>query len=475
MAAIWKAFWSKDTASGVTKRKDIEIAFGQKDITSTEMRRAIKEWLCAYFERIPTKHSDPCQRMPYTITHKLQKAVFAEYDSDLKNKNTNKEQFLDKCLKNIDLEKEISLQWALNLGLAFLKPVPAIDDDGTYVFLAQLVRRDNIYIFARNAAGKITSLGTTEETAVNNMFYTLLERRDLDAFGYLTITNTLYASRDRDRLGTQTSLNELPQYENLAPKHTYPIPIYNVGLAKFCTKIANCIDGSKDAVSIYEPAMGLIHNVNRNEALINGEFEKAKHRIVAPADTLLTDNEGSKYLEDDVFIGLNDIRADMQMKAFSPALRYEPYHARKQSYLKDIESKIGFKRGLLADVTEVEKTKYEIASTAGDYSLTLTDIQHIWYDGLCEYLQLCDKFGQMFGYVDSGKWEVSEELSVNWGNGVLYDKEQAWQDIVNDVAQGLLKPEIAVAWKYDLPWETMEDLTFVREKYMPEINSLLSG
>ena len=36
------------------------------------------------------------------------------------------------------------------------------------------------------------------------------------------------------------------------------------------------------------------------------------------------------------------------------------------------------------------------------------------------------------------------------------------------VAAGILKPEIAIAWKYDLPWDKPEDLAAIREKYMPE-------
>ena len=35
------------------------------------------------------------------------------------------------------------------------------------------------------------------------------------------------------------------------------------------------------------------------------------------------------------------------------------------------------------------------------------------------------------------------------------------------VTDGLLRPEIALAWYYNLPAETEDDLHAVREKYMP--------
>ena len=45
------------------------------------------------------------------------------------------------------------------------------------------------------------------------------------------------------------------------------------------------------------------------------------------------------------------------------------------------------------------------------------------------------------------------------------------EDAVAQVA-GLLKPELALAKKYDLPCETPEDLAAIREKYMPEMVQL---
>ena len=37
---------------------------------------------------------------------------------------------------------------------------------------------------------------------------------------------------------------------------------------------------------------------------------------------------------------------------------------------------------------------------------------------------------------------------------------------------GLLKPELALAWKFDLPSETEADLEAIRQKYMPELADL---
>lgn len=57
-------------------------------------------------------------------------------------------------------------------------------------------------------------------------------------------------------------------------------------------------------------------------------------------------------------------------------------------------------------------------------------------------------------------------------NGVLYDADKDWADTLSMVEAGLLKPELALAKKYDLPCETPEDLAAIREKYMPEMVQL---
>lgn len=448
-------------------------AFGQPDIASAEMQTAIKSWIAEYFRREPDDISDPCQRLPYTIVHKLEKGMFAEYDSGLLDKDSAKGGWMDENLAQLDQVKSTAMQWALIGGEAWLKPVP-LQMGGKTVFCPLVIRRSQAVVLGRGPNGTLTAIGTCEQTAQDSSFYTLLEKRMVDENGYLTITNRLYCSPDASQLGTPCALASLPRYAGLAPEYTYPKPVGSVGLVPLRTPMANCVDGSQEAISIYEPAMGLIHNINRNEKLLYDEYELGKHRIVAPAEMLRTGERGERRLADQVFVGLEEYRAQgIGLTAFSPALRHESYEARKQGYLKSVENVIGMKRGLLSDVQEVEKTAYEIASTAGDYNLSLIDLQRVWFDAAREYLSLCDTLGRMYHYCDDTSWDAREQLSISWGNGVLYDPDKNWGEILQMVQSEMLKPEIALAWKYDLPWETPEDLAAIRAKYMPELGDIV--
>lgn len=448
-------------------------AFGGRDVASDEMQAAIKSWIAEYFRRTPDKESDPCQRLPYTIVHKLEKGMFAEYDSDLQDKESAKGSWMHENLIQLDLAKSTAMQWTLVAGEAWLRPVPFQKNGRTY-FRPRVIRRDQAVVMGRDPDGRLTSIGTSEQTAQGGSWYTLLVTRTVDGNGFLTARNKLYRSADARELGTPCELHSLSRYAELPETWTHSKPVGSVGMVPLRTPMANCVDGSLEAVSIYEPAMGLIHNINRNEALLSREFELGQHRIVAPAEMLRTGDHGERKLDDQVFVGLQEFRAQgIGLTAFSPALRHESYETRKQSYLKSIENVIGMKRGLLSDVQEVEKTAYEIASTAGDYNLSLIDLQRVWFDAVREYLTLCDTLGRMYHYCDDTSWDAREQLSISWGNGVLYDPDKNWSDILQMVQSEMLKPEIALAWKYDLPWETPKDLEAIREKYMPELTDML--
>ena len=86
-------------------------------------------------------------------------------------------------------------------------------------------------------------------------------------------------------------------------------------------------------------------------------------------------------------------------------------------------------------------------------------------------LRLGDQIGQAYRLCDASAWSA-DELTVTWGNGVLYDADQEWTERKELVQMGLLKPELALAWKFDLPAETEADLAEIRKNYMPELKDL---
>lgn len=429
-------------------------AFGARDITSIPMQRAINDWFELYFAT-KRDEEDPCQQIPVTIVRKLSKAVFSEY------KPGTKDIFVRNVLDSLDEKRMESIQMAMIGGESFLKPVP--QGDG---FRFTVIHRANVLVFGRREDGTVSDIGTAEHTSDSKYYYTLLERRTTDDKGFLTIRNTLYRSDTQGNLGKPVSLKCHPRYAELPEEFTYTRPVGSVGLVGLRIPMVNCIDGSPDGVSVYAPAAGLIHNINRNEAQLNGEFDRGESRIVTSSDMMVKDERGKPYFRDNIFVGLNEDLQNVGVTIFSPALREQSFLARKQEYLRNVENVIGLKRGLLSDVEAAERTAKEITSSEGEYNLTIMDLQGMWERAARETVRLCGVLGELY-HIPHAHEAPEDAVTIDWGNGVLYDEEKTWADYQKMVAAGLLKPEIALGWRFNMPCETEADLQKIRQKFMP--------
>ena len=436
---------------------DYELVFRAVDTTSTEMKDAIRKWYDLYFQAVSNEDTDSCQKIPYTIVRKLTKTAFSEYTA------SSKDEFVSGVLDALNKKKEYAMQMALIGGECGLKPI--CTDKG---FRFAVVSRPNVLVFARDGDGNITDIGTAEHCVNGRYYYTLLERRTMGAGGYLTIENKLYRSGSENTLGQSVALTELPQYADLSDQYTFTKPMDSVGIAWLKTPIANCVDGSQDGVSVYAAAVGLIENINRNEAQINGEFERGKSRIIVSGDMLEFDETGKrKKLSADVFTAVDEAPEDIGITIFSPAFREQSYLALKTEYLRNVENVIGLKRGLLSEVEAAERTATEVTSSEGDYNLTIIEFQKMWEDALREAVRLCGILGQM--YHVPGAHDVDDDsIVVDWGNGVLFDEEKTWADYKDMVSSSLLKPEIALGWRFNMPADTEAQRRKIREKYMPD-------
>ena len=425
-----------------------EEAFGAADKTTPAMRKAIKEWFRLYYDYTPDNTADPCQRIAYTVVNKLVKTVFGEY------KVTATTDFEKMTVHALEKLRHRVMQLALVGGECYLK---SFIQDGIPCF--GVIPRNNVLIFATDADGEPTDIGTVARSNRGKYYYTLLERRTVDNLGYLQIQNKLYRALNSQSLGVQVPLTELEEYAYLPERYRYETPV-GLGLIRVKTPMLNCVDGSGDGVSIYAAAVGLIHNINENEAQLTGEFRRGESRVIVSADMLDRD----KGLSDHLFVGLDEDPQTVGITVFSPQLREQAFLNRKQEYLRNVESLIGLKRGMLSPVQEQQKTATEIASTAGDFNLTVIELQHLWQKTLEEAVYLSRTLAKLQGYgVTAGQMPT-----VDWGNGILYDEDKTWADYMAMVEAGLLKPEYALAWRFNLPAETQTQLQQIREKYMPE-------
>ena len=445
---------------------DYSEAFRAVDSTSQRMKNAIKDWVNLYYQHGADDKEDPSQQIAYTIVRKLTKTVFSEYGA------SSTDAFADMILRALSHKSREALQMMLIGGESLLKPIPT----GAGFYFA-VVPRQNVRVFGRDVIGRLTDIGTDEKSIDGKYYYTLLERRIVDDNGFLTIRNQLYRSLNKDHLGERVALSSIPRYAQLVDEYTFPQPVGSIGLVGLKTPMVNCIDGSADGVSVYAMAAGLIHNINKNEAQINGEFERGESRVIASADFLHKTPEikqdrifgktSETYeMSSHLFAALDGDPEEVGITIFSPALREQSFLARKQEYLRNVENVIGLKRGLLSEVEAAERTATEITSSTGEYNLTIIDLQRVWEGAVKEALHLCSVLGD--AYKVAGAHPVDEKsVVINWGNGILYDEESTYREMKEQVSMGLLQPERLIGWYYNMPCDTPEERAKVRELYMP--------
>ena len=431
------------------KLLEYQQAFGAWDKTSDAMAKAIRQWFALYYRESADGQSDPCQRIAYTVVSKLSKAVFSEYTVHCD------QPFYRQVLQALEEKRRQALELALVGGECYLKPCPTPEG-----FTFSVIPRDQVLVFSRDADGQITDMGCAQQSIRGKYYYTLLERRRVDASGYLTIENSLYRSLSDRSLGSRVALTELPEYRALQQSYTFPQPIGSVGLWRLKTPMLNCVDGSREGVSVYAPAVGLIRSIDENEAQLVGEFRRGQSRIILSRDLL--DKDGS--LSQNLFVGLDEDPEAVGLHIFSPELREQSYLARKQEYLRNVESVIGLKRGMLSDINRYDRTATEISASEGEFNLTVMDFQQMWQQCLEGCLCLCGVLGKLYGLCTG----ELPRVQIDWGNGVLYDEDKLWQDYRTMVSEGLIAPEIALGWRFNLPADTPQQRETIRKKYMPQ-------
>ena len=447
--ALINAIFSSDMTGS------LEEAWEAKDTTSDKMKESIQECYDLYYGG-DTDLEDSNQKIPVTIINKLYKAVFGDYKAYSDNEN------IENIIKKLDKNKKTYLQHLLLGGEIFLKPVVKDED-----FDFALIKRDCFVPLERDDSGNITCVGLIERTMVGKTIYTLTEKRT--AGEQLTVEYKLYASDTADKLGKETALNTLDKYAELQPEVTLPIED-SVGMVPLKTPIINNVDGSMDGCCIYSSAVKLIHAINRNEMEINDEFQNGASRIIA--SSALFTKQGTPELYDKVFMKLEGADPeDTPITIFSPAFREQSYLARKREYLRNIENLIGIKHGLLADVSEEERTATEITDSKGDYALTIEDLQGVWEEAIYAIIHLCSVLGSAYNVGNIN--EDKPELVIDWGDGILYNRDKTFTEMLNMVAAGILNPAELIGWYYGINTEDERNKELIKQK-MPEMDNLLS-
>lgn len=171
-------------------------------------------------------------------------------------------------------------------------------------------------------------------------------------------------------------------------------------------------------------------------------------------------------LQDDLFTGLPDDPANVGVTVYSPAAAGGTVFGPQAGYPAQLRKPDRFQARHLSEVEAAERTATEITSSEGDYNLTIQELQAMWQNGASQALELCAALGKVYGLPAS--FDAGKDLTMDWGDGVLFDRTRTWNEYMSMVTSGLLRPELALAWYFDLPHADAAQLAKIRKDLMPQ-------
>lgn len=129
---------------------------------------------------------------------------------------------------------------------------------------------------------------------------------------------------------------------------------------------------------------------------------------------------------------------------FSPEIRDTSLYHGLDQLLKRIEFNCSIAYGTLSDPQSVDRTATEVISSKHRSYSMVKDIQKSLQGALEDLVYGMNAFAALYGLPNTTKYEVS----FNWDDSIIIDKETELASMRSDVASSLLRPEIYLAKKY---------------------------
>ena len=336
-----------------------------------------------------------------------------------------------KCMDKMLREK---LEIGCASGGMVIKPYPR----GEHMFF-EYVMAWSMYPIAFDGAGELTDVIFKDSYTIGKAVYTRLERHKLESKRVkdsaepetvVTITQRCFKSQQRDAIGTECSLKEVPVWADLQPEAT----IRNTGgkllIGWYKAASANNVDlDSPLGVSVFAKARDLIRDADKQYSRMLWEFEGGELAIdVDPLALRQKQSPGSdgsvKYdtpqLNQRLFRAVDCSDQGETYHVFSPPLREGSLLRGLNSILSRIEDSCGLARGTISDPTQEAMTATQLKILRKRTYDTITGNQHALEEALRDVVHAMDVHATLAGLAPEGEYE----LSFEWDDSIITDTDQ---------------------------------------------------
>lgn len=424
--------------NNINSKLNVEVA------VSEQMSAAIDLWNNIYMNRAPwIDMNTQSLNLGSVIANEVARLVTVEFKSEITGNDYLQEQY-KKVLS--DLRKYVEYGCAKG-GLVFK---PYIDGDTIAV---DYVQADKFFPVAYNSKGEVTSAVFIEQKRIGKKLYTRLEYHDLQGTDY-TIQNLAFCSETTQMdnstydLGSPVPLSTIDEWASLSPITSLKYvkkPLF----AYFKIPQANNIDTSSPlGVSVFSRAVELIKEADKQYSRILWEFEGSELAINASVDCFKPNSRGEYILpkgKERLYRALDYDTGEYSkaFETFSPTIRDSSLFNGLNNLLKRIEFNCNLSYGTISDPQAIEKTAEEIITSKQRMYSNIKDIQNSLENALNDLLYAMAVIGQLYNLCN-----MNYEVSYNWDDSIIVNKDKELESMRADVAAGILRPEIYISKKY---------------------------
>ncbi|MCI9970673.1 phage portal protein [Clostridioides difficile] len=428
--------------SSIQNELKVDIAVSDK------MSRAIDLWMSMYKNKSPwINEITKSLNLSATISSEVARLVTLELESEVVGNDFLNEQYQD-VLKDIRKYCE----YACGVGGLVFKPYVSGDK-----IEVDYVQASNFFPVEYSSTGDIISAIFSEIKVKGDIKYTRLEYHNWTSTSY-TISNYAYKSNTAkligysDDLGKRIKLSDVPEWAELSEELVLE-GIERPLFAYFKIPQVNSLENSSPlGVSVFSRAVDLIKEADKQYSRILWEYEATEIAIDADSSMFRRNANGEYEVphgKKRLYRMLEMEDGDNKWNVFSPAIRDSSLYAGLNQLLRKIEFNCGLSYGIISDAQEIEKTATEIKTSKQRLYSTVKDIQKSLEDALEGLIYSIDKWSILAGFTPSLKYETT----FNWDDSVIIDKDSELLAMQQDVASGLIRPELYIMKKYGVTEE----------------------
>lgn len=414
-----------------------------------DMEEAMEDWLEIYAD-LPW-WCESCHNktlnLGATIASEFARLITIEFESEVTG--SKRADFLQEQYERLLKQLRIKLEAACAVGGIMFKPYVRKG-----VILPDCITQDK-FIPIEYSNGIITAAIFFDQQVKGKDYYTRIEKQ---TYSYEnkshTIESHFFVSSSPDNIGAEINPENLgsDMWTGIDPY----IVINDVDRPLFAfwkVPFANHIESDSPlGVSVYSRAIKLLNEADLQWDRYLWEFEGGELAVDAGEEVLRQrpgeGTLGTPSTRDRLFrkisIDADENKDKSFYEVFNPTLRDDNYAKGLNEIKRQIEFNCSLAYGTLSNPQNVDKTAEEIKASKQRSYTAVSDMQHSLEAVLEDYIYACNAMTDACNLAPSGEYEVS----FNWGDGVLEDKDKEQAIQLNEVNSGIRKKTDYLKWRY---------------------------